>query len=163
MRYFFLVFILAASSIKAQTMQSTREDANELMTHALGFAEQQLENYGEFFPFGIAMKPNGEIVLVAGHDGTERPPSQDVIDLLNAGFKNGAISGEYKATALTYNVRITLPNTGQPSDALNVALDHLNDYSALVFLPYSISDGQISYGELFAQKGENGIFGASAN
>lgn len=142
-------------------MSSAKQDVEALMNDFIGFAEQMLSEHGEFFPYGAAMKPNGELVSVAGYAGTEQPPSQEIIDLLNDGFVNAARSGEYKATALFYDVRVSLPDDGTKSDAVAVALDHKDNYSAVVLLPYQIHDGQVSFGEIFAQQGANSIFGSS--
>lgn len=79
------------------------------MNEVLPFAQQMLERHGEFIPYGGAMKPNGEIVSVAGYDGDEYPPSQDIIDLLKDAFRAAGRSGEYKATAIVFDVRVIPP------------------------------------------------------
>ncbi|GFE65232.1 hypothetical protein [Litoreibacter roseus] len=157
MRYLVLFLILTVS-VEAQTVQTPKQDAEELMTASIEFAEQLLQNYGEFFPFGAAMKPDGQMILVAGYDGDERPPSHEIIDLLNAGFRSSAVGGDYKATALTYDVRVSLPGTSRKSDAVAIALDHEGDYSVVVYWPYKLSRGEVSFGEVFAEEGVYGIF-----
>jgi hypothetical protein len=64
------------------------------------------------------MKANGEIVYIAGYDGLERPPSDDIIDLLTESFRSDAVSSEYNATALVYDVRVLLPSSEQKSGAI---------------------------------------------
>ena len=139
-------------------MTDAKDDAEALMNAVLPFAEKMLTQHGEFFPFGGAMKPNGEIVNVAGYDGRERPPSENLISLLNEGFRKDAKSGRYKATAVVYDVRVTLPDTTTKSDAIAVALDHRDNYSTLVMFPYSLSNGPLQMGEPFAEKGDHKIF-----
>lgn len=108
------------------------------MNAALPFAEQMLQKSGEFFPYGTALKTAGGIANVAGYDGRERPPSLDVIRLLKQGFVQGAKSGEYKATALVYDVRVVLPSSGKKSDAVAVSLNHREGYSVVVMFPYQM-------------------------
>jgi threonine synthase len=70
----------------------------------------------------------------------------------------GAVEGRYKATALVYDVRVTLPSSGEKSDAVAVALDHRDDYSVVVLIPYKIRNGKAVFGGAFSQRGESDIF-----
>lgn len=139
-------------------MTIPKAECESLMNAALPFAEQMLQKHGEFLPYGAALKANGEIASVAGYDGREQPPSNDIIRLLKDGFVKAARSGEYKATALVYDVRVVLPSTGKKSDAIAVSLNHRDDYSVTVFFPYQLSNGKITFGDVFAQKGEADVF-----
>ncbi len=139
-------------------MRSPKADCEFLMNDALPFAEEMLLKHGEFFPYGSALTANGEIVCVGVYDGREQPPSKDVILLMKQAFQQGAKSGEYKATALVYDVLVTLPSSDKKSDAIAVSLNHQEDYSVIVMLPYEIKHGQRQFGEVFAQKGEADIF-----
>lgn len=137
---------------------SAKQDAEDLMNEWVVFAKRMLAEYGEFLPYGAAMKPSGEILSIAAHTGEEMPPSRDLIDLLNNCFRSGAVSGEYKATALFYDVTVQLPNSTEKSDAIAVSLEHQDDYSVVVFHPYIIVDEVPEYGTLSAMKGNNNIF-----
>ena len=141
-------------------MADPKSDVEELMNDAVGvaFADRMLREHGDFFPYGAAMKQDGEIVSVAAHDGTEHPPSQELISLLKGAFRQSVAEGEYIATAIFYDVRVSLPKEGGKTDAIAAALDHRDDYSVIVFFPYRLDGDQIEYGELFAQAGENDVF-----
>lgn len=159
MRYLFLLFIVfTIQTAMAESVTTAKEDAEKLMNAFIGFAVKMLNESGEFYPYGAAMLPDGETVAVAGYEGQDFPPSQAIIDLLNDGFQRAARAGEYKATAMFYDVRTTLPGTGTKSDAIAVALDHADDYSVVVYFPYKIDNGQASFGDVFAQAGANNIF-----
>ena len=140
-----------------QAVSDPKADCEALMNSVLPFAEQMLTAYGEFFPFGGAMRGDGQLVSVAGYDGNEHPPSTDVIRLLKDGFIDAARHGRYKATALVYDVRVTLPS-GDKSDAIAVSLNHRDSYSIIVMFPYRIDNGKLILGAAFAQKGEADIF-----
>lgn len=152
------ILSLLGLQTNAQDMGKAKAECEEVMNVVLPLAEQLLAKHGEFFPFGGIMKGNGEIAHVAGYDGREQPPSADVIKLLKDGFRSGAHSGEYKATALVYDVRVILPSSGQKSDAVAVALDHRDQYSVVVLFPYQIQNGAVIFGEPFAEKGEADVF-----
>jgi len=139
-------------------MTDAKSDAETLMNSALPFAEKMLSKHSEFFPYAAAMKPNGDIVDVAGYDGREQPPSKDLINLLTTELRKDAAAGKYKATAIVYDVRIIPPGKTEPSDAIAVALEHRDSYSTVVLFPYSLSGATVNIGEPFAEPGDHRIF-----
>jgi hypothetical protein len=139
-------------------MSDPKADCEALMNLVIPFAEQMLTSYGEFFPFGGAMGPDGQLVPVAGYDGSERAQSVDLIALMKEGFVAAARKGEYKATAIVYDVRVALPSTGEKSDAIAVSLNHRDNYSIVVLFPYKLDSGKLTVGTAYAQKGEGDIF-----
>jgi hypothetical protein len=139
-------------------MKLGKQESQELMDSVLPFAEKMLSEHGEFFPYGGAMKPNGEIVSIGGDNGEEHPPSNELISLLKNAFKDSATSKVYKATALVYDVRVPLPGTGEKTDAIAINLDHVSGYSVIVFLPYSLKNDELKLGQIFAQAGSNDVF-----
>ncbi|MCC7643613.1 MULTISPECIES: hypothetical protein [unclassified Janthinobacterium] len=155
----FIAFLLSVVfSTAAHSAGSAKEESETLMNAVLPMAEKLLEQHGEFFPFGAAMKPSGEIVDVAGYDGREHPPSADIIKLLESAFAKAAAAKQYKATALVYDVKVTPPSSNKKSDAIAVALDHVDKYSVVVFFPYELVNGKLQLGPVFAQKGAELIF-----
>jgi hypothetical protein len=153
----FLLFL--SGVVGGQDVSRAKSDCEALMSAVLPFAEQLLKEHGEFFPYGGALKADGQLASVAGYDGRERPPSNEVIRLIKQGFVEGAKSGDYVATALVYDARITLPSTGQKSDAIAVSLNHRDNYSVVVFFPYQLVNGTLQYGQAMAQEGERDVFG----
>ena len=139
-------------------MSEPKEDCEVIMGATLPFAERMLSIHGEFFPFGGAMLPNGEIVAVAGYEGDEHPKSEDVIGLIKKIFVAGDSKGKYKATALVYDARVNLPSDGGKSDAIAVSLNHRDQYSVVVFFPYKLDAGNLVFGTAFAQDGEADTF-----
>jgi hypothetical protein len=104
------------------------------------------------------MKRDDEVIAVAGDTGTEQPPSTEVLEILNDGFIAAARKGEYKATALVADVRVTLPHSGEKSDAISVSLDHLDHYSIVVIVPYKLDHEQLTLGETYAERAEQDVF-----
>jgi len=139
-------------------MSGAKAECEALMNSVLPFAKQMLDRHGEFYPYGAAMRANGEIVSVAGYEGHEHPQSNDVIRFLKAAFTAAAKNGQYKATALVYDVRATVPSTGEKSDAIAVSLNHRDGYSIVVLFPYKVMNGLAETDTPFAQKGEADIF-----
>ncbi len=141
-------------------MSDPKADCEALMNSVLPFAEQMLTTHGEFIPFGGAMRSDGQLVSTAGYDGNEHPKSVDVIALMKEGMIAAARKGEYKATAIVYDVRVKLPSTEEKSDAIAISLNHRDNYSVVVLVPYKIDARKLILGAAFAQKGEADIFPA---
>ncbi len=152
------IIISITTLMFTSTGNNGKIDCEKLMNEALPFAEKMLQQYGEFIPYGYAMKANGEIVSISGQSKKEHPPSMEIMVLLNDGFRKSAKSGEYIATSLIYDVKVVVPSTGIKSDAISFALDHKDGYSVVVMLPYKLVNHKIIYGEIFAQAGEKEIF-----
>ena len=139
---------------------SPKQESEELMAEMMPLAQRMLREYAEFFPYGGYMKPSGEIVHVgAEHPNTDRPKSKALIEILQNSFREMARRQQCKAVAIVYDVIVTLPKSEEKSDAIQVCLDHINDYSAVVFLPYKIADGELVMDTTFAQEGQHDIFG----
>lgn len=145
-------------SAKVDCMTTAKAEAEALLNEVLPFAEQMLGNYGEFLPYAGAVRPSGEVVSISGYDGREHPPSKDVIDLLVHGLREGAAAGEYLATALVYDVRVTPPSASEPTDAIAAELEHRDGYTVTVFFPYELTDGQPVLASPFATADGRSIF-----
>ena len=141
-----------------EVMADPKSEVEEIMNAMLPFGQQMLEKHGEFIPYGGAMKPNGEIVSVAGYDGNEQPPSQEIINLLKGGYRQAAKNAEYKATGIFYDVRVIPPGSNEKTDAIAIALDQKEGYSVIVLFPYKIVNSKVEFGQVFAQAGMNDIF-----
>ncbi len=137
-----------------------KEDVENLMNEILPFGEKMLEEHGEFLPYGGVINAADEIIHVSPdvRDG-ETTDSIRLADILRESLKEMALDEKCKATAIVLNISTELPSTGQKSDAIQMNLEHVSDYSAEVFFPYKINhDDGIIWGEVFAQEGRCEIF-----
>jgi hypothetical protein len=139
-------------------------DLEELLNFLVPFAQQMLAKHGEFFPFAATMGVDGKIAPAAAHTGSEQPPSQEVIDLLLAGFRRQAARGEIRAAGLCVDVRTVPPGETEKVDAICTRLEHREGDAVHVFLPYRKGWlGRVKYGELFAGRGERVVFAGEHN
>jgi hypothetical protein len=140
-------------------MKGPKEECEDLMNSVLPFAQQMLTQYREFHPFGGAMALDGEIVSVGADSGDEHPAAQELISVLEEGFRDGARTGKYKATALVVDMLVVPPGRDAKQDAIAVRLDHLDGYSVIVVFPYVIdASGSVTIETPYAGKGERRIF-----
>ena len=82
----------------------------------------------------------------------------DIIQLIKGGFIQGAKDESYSATALIYDVRLSISDSGQKTDAVAVSLNHRDGYSVTVLFPYTLNGREVLFGEALAQPGEADIF-----
>jgi len=139
---------------------NAKQDSERLMNAILPFAETMLKRYGEFYPFGGYMKPDGTIVDVGVADSdADRPKSKDLIYVLRSSFEEMARAKQCKAVTMVLDVAVSLPTSDRKSNAIQVCVEHVRGYSAEVFFLYQIVNNEIVYGETFSQQGKYEIFG----
>lgn len=130
-----------------------------LVNSMLPVAERMLKKYGEFYPYGVFMGPDGSITHVGAADlDTDRPKSGDLIFILKNLVREMAAKGECKAAGVAFDVLVSLPTSGGKVDAIQLNIEHADGYSAEVFFPYRLIDGELIYGATLAQEGKQEIF-----
>lgn len=113
-----------------------RDDLDALLDPLIGFAQQQLQRRGAFFPFGCTMGIDGQVAMTGAYDGNEQPPSDELIDLLAGGMRAQASAGAIKAAGICYDIKMRTEN-GQVADAIAMSLEHQQGDRVLVVMPYS--------------------------
>lgn len=74
------------TSFNATAMASSKSECEDLMNEALPLAEKMLKEHGEFYPYGLTLDVAGKVAHVGATDGTDRPKSAPLIQLLRAQF-----------------------------------------------------------------------------
>lgn len=134
-------------------------DLDELLNALYDRAVYLLNKNGEFFPIGATIDEAGELNNCAGYTGKEQPPSQEIIDLLEAAFRQQVDRGELRAAGICLDARVTRPGQSEPQDAICARLEHRTGENVEVYLPYrKLADGTLEYGELFASRLDGVIF-----
>ncbi len=141
---------------------TAKENVEKLMDELIPFARKMIAIEGEFYPYGGFINATGEIVHVGVEKDDEYPSSAEMENDLQATFYRMAKSEECIATAIVANVRVIPPGEKKAYDAIRASLNHSNGYSALIFLPYVVSESGVEYFQLFAHKGENITFKSAA-
>jgi hypothetical protein len=136
-----------------------REEMDTLLDALLRFAQQMLDNHGEFYPFAAAVRSPGEIEMVASASEEEHPDSSVLIESLYEGLARQAAAGEIRAAGVCADVRVIPPDSTDNTDAISVAIEHASGDPVEVFLPYAKKKLRgVQYGELFAQAGVSRVF-----
>lgn len=138
-------------------MTTAQDEAESLLQEVMPFAEHMLKERGEFFPFAGALTPKGEFLPIVGYESLGQAPDE-LIDLLSGRLREGAVAGEYAATALVYNARVTPPRASDEIDAISAELEHRDGYAATLFFPYALNDDEAELPEPFGTSQSRGIF-----
>jgi hypothetical protein len=130
-----------------------------LLNFMFGFAQQQLEKHGEYYPFAAAIDVSGDPQAVAVDLGDENPPSDQVIDALYDALQRSARAAEIRASGVCADVRVQPPGSSDRTDAIRAAIEHVDADAVEVFLPYwKKRFRRYEYGEIFAQAGTRNVF-----
>lgn len=119
-------------------MAATSEQLQSLLTYCVDFATTMLSDSGEFYPFGAALDPTGQVKAVGAHNGEEHPKPTELYGLLSEAFAREASSGQIIGAALAANVDVPTQFSSPFPDAVRVALEGA-DFSRLIYWPYQIS------------------------
>ena len=139
-------------------MADIKSEVEELINALLPVGQAMLQRDGKFIPCGCAMKTNGEIEHKELYDGEESLETHELIGLIKEDYQSSALKGEYKATAIIYDVRVTPPDTDMKTDAIAMAIDHKENYSIIMFFTYLMDGSIVKFGEMYAEAGSKDIF-----
>lgn len=144
------------SSWRDRVSAQAQQDLDGLLDAALGFAQQQLVDRGEFFPYAVAVGTDGEVEMVAGRPDAddEHPPSADVIDACVASLVSQR--DHMRAGAIVADT-VLAEGSG---DAIRVDLEHVEGATLTVLLPYAKKrlSKKIDFGQFRAQAGQGQIW-----
>lgn len=118
-------------------MSASTKQLEEALKYCNDFAIHMLNDSGEFYPFGALIKPNGELVSVAGHIGEEFPDTIELLKFLDNAMNSQISEGEAIATALTVNVNIPPKFSALYTDGIKVTLK-ADGYHRSTYTPYKI-------------------------
>ena len=136
---------------------NAKEECEILLDALLSASEKLLKKNGEFYPVGAVLSNDNNVTFTALCSDNEFPDSQSIINGLICSHKQLAQSNEIKVSGISWNGAVDFEGT--TTDAIIVSLEHKDNYSVIVGLPYKIGFfKKIKFGELFAQNGNNDIF-----
>ncbi|MEM9293894.1 MAG: hypothetical protein AAGD01_19605 [Acidobacteriota bacterium] len=139
-------------------MTDTHNEIEEFLNQSIGFAEQMLRKFGDFYPYAVAKRLDGEFTMMSAQGDDENPDPAELVAAFEQELREGAQKGEFVATAIVYDVTIPLPPDDVESRAIGISLDHKESESLVIYMPYELDGEQISVGETFVQEGEDKIF-----
>lgn len=118
-----------------------------LLQETLNYVGPFLEEYKEFYPFGMVMDQNYEIYSVSGSIDEEYPNSQDLITLFEDVFSIELNNGNYLLCTICFDIYIkeTINGIECKKDAIKVIFMTKGNSNEVV-LPYIYNtDGTVAF------------------
>jgi hypothetical protein len=118
-----------------------QDDFDRLAEATVGAARTFLERSGDFIPFPMAIKADGELAPIGLEQPTPpRPPDpREVIDGIVGLFRDRRDS--IRALAVAADIEVP----AEATDAIEVRLEHRDGYSIILVVPYQIDSLDDSY------------------
>jgi hypothetical protein len=104
---------------------------NELLGLCIPFAQETIEQHGEFHPFGAALSVDGRPQLAGAAVEFELPDAGELIIRLNEAFQARARAGEIRACAVCADVRLD-----DDRAAIRIDVEHRDARPMLFLVPY---------------------------
>jgi hypothetical protein len=136
--------------------EEAQNDLDSLADATIAAARHFLDRSGDFIPFPMAVKADGELALIGLNqpESPETPQAQDVVDGIIDLFRDRRDS--IRALAIGANVQIP----SEVTDAIEVRLEHRDGICITVLVPYRLDplDDSYEYDEPRAQDGDAAIW-----
>lgn len=141
--------------------KAARRDLGALAGQVLPLARSLLQARTSFYPFGMAMKPDGSMVAAFGYDETTALGPQEAHDLLLDGWARAAEEEDLRATVDCLHVQVEIPESEEPIPALQLRMEHVSGVAYRVYLPIQLHpSGEIAFGESIVQEDASRVFEA---
>jgi hypothetical protein len=127
-----------------------------LLAVLLPFARESIAEHGDFFPFGAAMLPDGELQTAPTWEGDDAPTAEDVLDVVRTGLRARADRGELLATGVVAGVSI---DAGAFPLGIRIELEHRDGDAVTWVIPYRSDDERYDEGEPFTVDGVRSTWG----
>lgn len=137
---------------------SAEQDCQRLVTEFLPLAVAQLEAHGGFYPFAGVLTAEGKASVMQVPVESDEPHPGEVVEATIAALQRNAAAGAIDSAVVFADARILLPGSREQSDAVQARLDHRDNYSAILFFPYTINDGKVALGKSLVAAGTHEIF-----
>ncbi len=144
-------------------MAEPTDEIQELLNFLLPYAEQMLNEHGEFYPYAAALDSDGELNAVGADLDDDSPDVGEVLLALHEGLRERAAEGAIRASGIAADVTLTDPDSGETTDAVQVELDHAEADAVDIFVPYETEGEGIKFGELVAAEGREPVFTTAAS
>ena len=109
-------------------------DLDQLLGASVEAAVELLSRDGEFYPFALALKADGQVISPAIDPGSEHPTADHVVDLLVEALRSNR--EELRASSLCSDVRIRSAS-GEERDAIRIELEAPQADPLVVVVPYA--------------------------
>jgi hypothetical protein len=138
-------------------MADAKQEIEKLLKYLMPFAEEKLNQDGEFYPYAAVVAEDGELKSVSAGEG-EEPDVGDLLLALHEELRQRAAEGSIRASGIAADVTLTDPDSGETRDAVQVELDHAESDAVDIYVPYESAADGVKFGDLVAAAGSAPVF-----
>lgn len=144
----------------AQVSEPTAKDLETIINRSVPFALEQIDKHGDFYPYATVITVDDKFEPAMAKPETERPTSQEVIDMLTDALRKRAAQGQLKVVCIVVGGKMSREAGKPPVDVIQARLEHMDGTSVEVYVPWTRDpkDKKVKPGEAFAGKGVPSIF-----
>ncbi|UJR85340.1 hypothetical protein [Sandaracinus amylolyticus] len=137
--------------------RDAREELNDLLNGAVEVAAEMLEQEGEFEPFALALRKDGEIMhLSPDEEGEDEREPEQVVESLRKTLRESR--EDYRAVAVVADVTLEDENDQAMTAAIHVAMEHAAEEPVNCYVPYEFKGEALELAELVGEPGERVVF-----
>jgi hypothetical protein len=133
-----------------------REEMNELLNGAVSVAAEMLEEAGEFDPFALALRNDGEILHLSPEEEETDLEAEQVVETLRKTLREA--HADYRAIAIIADVTIEDDDEQAMTAAIHVAMEHSVDEPVSCYVPYEFKGKELELADLVGEPGERFVF-----
>jgi hypothetical protein len=142
-----------------QIAEGTAKDFETLVNRSVPFALEQIDKHGEFYPYATVITKDDKFEPAVAKPNTDRPTSQQVIDMLVEELRRRAAKGELRVVCIVVGGRLARDPGSAPSDVIQARLEHVDGTAVEVYVPWTRDkDKKVQPGEGFAGRGVPVVF-----
>jgi hypothetical protein len=125
-----------------------------LLTEAVNLAETLLEKNGDFFPFGVALTADGNLIRIEDWSDQHQLTVGEAIAILSDRLRIAVCDERYRSTAVVSDVRLRDRKLAVESDAIRVDIQDCQSSPITCFVPYAIENGAVETRDVIAIPGD---------
>ena len=133
--------------------ENVRNDFNKLIECCLPAAENHLQKQDRmFYPFGVILDNNGQIILSGIYEGNEFPSCDALIEQFKTIFEKQLRLGEIIAYSIIYDSMVKDEKFPEKIDAVATRMRHRDsDNTFFFYFPYKIKSRSVQFFESIGQ------------
>ena len=144
---------------------SPRGQLNELLNEAVAAAVELLTEQGEFDPFALALRTDGEVMHIGSEGAAEKSDDGDSLepDAVVASLRASLIEKKAELIAIAIVADVTLEDEDSQATtaAIAITMEHALEEPVSCFLPYEIDEkSEVGLADLVGEPGERHVFPA---
>lgn len=137
-------------------MREPREEMNDLLNGAVEVAASLLEEDGEFEPFALALRRDGEVMHLSPDEDAEPCDPEHAVESLRHTLRES--HADYLAVAVVADVTLEDENDQPMTAAISIAMEHTANEPVNCYVPYEFSGEDLELADLIGEPGERHVF-----